>query len=107
MPLKPDFSLKFAGTLSIRATYAGDTITGITGFGIAVAPGAWQPGMVRKKKVERWLEKLKRVPGLSDAERAAFAVSLASTPDERWERMQQFLSWHTSSKPSKANESDS
>ncbi len=35
-----------------------------------------------EKKVERWLEKLKRVPGLSDAERAVFAVSLASTPDE-------------------------
>lgn len=55
---------------------------------------------VQRKKVGRLLETLKSVPGLSDNERAVFAVSLASTPDERWERMQRFLRLHNSSKPS-------
>jgi len=62
---------------------------------------------VRKKKLKQLLQKLKSVPNLSDAERAVYAVSLASTPDERWHRMQQFLHLHSSSKPCKRHASDS
>ena len=62
---------------------------------------------VRKKKVHRVLQKLKSVPDLSDAERAVFAVSLTSTPDERWQRMQHFLHLHGSSKPWNAKKSAS
>lgn len=40
---------------------------------------------------------LKKVPGLSESERALFAVSLSSSPDERWLRMTTFLQLHSSS----------
>jgi hypothetical protein len=63
--------------------------------------------MGAEKKVRQLLEKLRRVPDLSDAERAVFAVSLASTPDERWDRMQSFLRSHGFSKPSTARKSAS
>ena len=61
--------------------------------------GGVKLGPLQKKKFKRFLEKLKRVPGLSEAERAVYALSLASTPDERWARMRHFLHLHTCSRP--------
>jgi hypothetical protein len=54
---------------------------------------------VNKKKVARILSQLRKVEGLSDDERALFAVSLAATPDERWNRMQTFLRSHWYGRP--------
>lgn len=67
----------------------------------------WQFVEGAEKKVHQLLKKLKKLPGLSDGERTLYAVSLASTPDERWQRMQRFLQLHSSSKPFKGRASAS
>lgn len=53
----------------------------------------------------RILSQLRQVEGLSDDERALFAVSLAATPDERWNRMQAFLRSHWYGRPCAAKKS--
>lgn len=50
--------------------------------------------MVKKSRLERvnrWAEKLKFLPHLSEDERVLYAWTLAATPDERWQRHESYL----------------
>ncbi len=44
-----------------------------------------------KKKFQRELERLKKVPGLDGHERILLARSLSATPQERWDMHENFL----------------
>ena len=52
--------------------YCNDNAGGLTWFDV-------------KKEALKLFRKLKKERGLSDTERALFAISLTATPDERWE----------------------
>jgi hypothetical protein len=47
-----------------------------------------------ERKVAQVLRKIRRVRGLSEAEKYLFARSLAATPDERWRMHETFLRSH-------------
>ena len=47
-----------------------------------------------KKEALKLFRKLKKERGLSDTERALFAISLTATPDERWAMHENFLRSH-------------
>ena len=47
-----------------------------------------------EKKIARVLKRIRKAPGLSEAERYLFARSLAATPDERWQLHENFLRSH-------------
>lgn len=44
-----------------------------------------------KKKFQKELERLKKVPGLDEHERILLARSLSATPQERWDMHENFL----------------
>ena len=49
---------------------------------------------MNKKKFDAEFRRLGKFPDLSPDERVLFAMSLSATPDERWERHEQFLRSH-------------
>lgn len=49
---------------------------------------------MNKKKFEAELRRLGKFPDLSPDERILFAMSLSATPDERWQRHENFLRSH-------------
>jgi len=48
----------------------------------------------REERTQIMMKRLSRKRGLSEDERILFAVSLAETPDERWQKNRQFLKSH-------------
>jgi len=49
---------------------------------------------LNKKKYEAELRRLSKFPELSPDERVLWAMSLSATPDERWQRHENFLRSH-------------
>lgn len=53
----------------------------------------------RLRRIHALAEKLKALPDLDEAERLLYAEHLLMTPDERWQRNEQYIQLVRSSRP--------